>query len=120
MEEYHGPNGDVITRLNGVLDLPATGEEQDWEIEMADEARASEWLELFRERRFEIEERAALALLITHSIYSPNCPEDTSLDLVEQMRSSLQADPEVRARLVSYWSRFGYIEESPEIRRMLV
>lgn len=119
MQDYHWPHRDAVTRLNAILRLPATGREQDWEIEMADEARATEWLELFRNGQLGIEERAALALLITHSVYCPNCPEETPEHLVKLTRSALRDDLEVRRRMISYWNRGGWIEESPEIARML-
>lgn len=78
MQDYHWPDRDAVTRLNSILNLPARGHEQDWEIEMADEARVPEWLALLHNGSLGFEDRAALALLIMHSVYDPTCPELTS------------------------------------------
>ena len=119
MGDYHWPDAGAVELLNAMLDLPVTGREQDWEIELADEARVPEWLALFRGGNLGVELRAALALLIMHSIFDPTCPELTSRTFSQQMRSALEADPEVRERMMSYWSRADWLSHSPEIRSML-
>jgi hypothetical protein len=48
-----------IGRLTGMLRLPATGAEQDWEIELADPSRVDEFVALFRRAELDSPDRTA-------------------------------------------------------------
>lgn len=102
-----------------MLGLPISGNEQDWEIELADPTRVAEWLETLQGGNLGLELRSALALLVSHSLFDPTAPELTSRPLLQHFRAILHLDPEVRARLISYWSRDDWLTESSEVRLML-
>lgn len=54
-----------IDYLNKLLNLPASGDEQDWDIELADPARLSEFLATFRAYDLTLSvKKAFLALII--------------------------------------------------------
>ncbi len=102
-----------------MLDLPIKGGEQDWEIELANPDRVSEWLEILRAGNLGLELRSALALLVTHSLFDPTEPEMTCPTLSQQLREILKCDPDLHARMISYWSKGDWLAESPEVRLML-
>lgn len=102
MQAYEWPSREATERLNILLGLPATGREQDWEVEFADSNRLDPWLELFRSGALEIEERGALALLILFSLIYPD--GEIQPGQVEAVRNTIAADPAVSERMASYWS----------------
>jgi len=59
--------GDASEKLEKLLRLPATGEEQDWEIELADPNRLDEFIRVFSEGEYNQEERFAFGALIVSS-----------------------------------------------------
>jgi hypothetical protein len=126
--EYLWPSREAVLQLNRLLDLPATGQEQDWEVELADTRRVDEWLELLRQGALSLDARSALALLILHSLPTgadddPNdpLPKITTQEAhsIESMQAALLADSSVRTRLLSYCTHFGMTSDSPVIRTIL-
>ncbi len=57
-----------ISLLNELLSLPATGNEQDWEIELADPSRVVEFLDIYEQLPENVGVRRALWALITASL----------------------------------------------------
>lgn len=53
--------------LNKLLNLPAGGDEQDWDIELADPARLSEFLATYKAYDFKLSTRKAFLALIIAS-----------------------------------------------------
>ncbi|MGN6277819.1 MAG: hypothetical protein ACTHJR_11710 [Sphingomonas sp.] len=104
-EGYFWPSAQAVDHLNALLDLPATGREQDWEVELADAARLDEWVELLDGGSLEQSDRSALALLMTCSIlYADGVVVRQST--LDRVRSTLHRDPAVLADMKSYWARF--------------
>lgn len=102
MDEYHWPHPAGVTAVNALLQLPATGFEQDWEIELADDARITEFLEARESDVLNLEGRSALVLLLLISVERLEgvmCSEE------ERVRSAIHSDPEILRRMRSYWSR---------------
>ena len=109
--EYCWPTADAVKHLNTLLSLPATGDEQDWEVELSDDRRIDEWLTLFVGNELDLECRSALFLLIMCSIEFADS-HFVSCDLLTSARAALGRDERVRARMLSYWQR--YFEKTGE------
>ncbi|MEO7691765.1 MAG: hypothetical protein ABIS51_20955 [Sphingomonas sp.] len=103
--EYYWPTADAVKQLNTLLYLPATGDEQDWEVELSDDRRIHEWLTLFVGNELDLECRSALFLLIMCSIEFADS-QFVSSDLLSSARAALGRDERVRARMLSYWKRY--------------
>lgn len=117
MEQYHWPFPAGVTAVNKLLRLPAHGQEQDWEIELADGARLSEFLDAFEGNALDFEGRSALALLILFSItYSE---AEVPAGLLERTRRALHGDALVLRRMESYWSG-GFADHEENIRSLIL
>jgi len=104
-QPYLWPAPEAVERLNQLLPLPATGREQDWEVELADAGRIGEWLDLLEEGSLDLDAQSALALLIVCSIlYGEERSHATPV--LDRARMAIRADPLVHARMHSYWLRF--------------
>ena len=105
--DYLWPDPEAVRTLTSVLKLPATGREQDWEIELADAAKLGEMLTLFSSGGLDLECRSALALLILFAIeYYPDV-DIPPRQWIGPVREALENDPEVRNRMLSYWGFHG-------------
>lgn len=103
--EYRWPSPDAVKYLNTLLSLPATGDEQDWEVELSDDQRVQEWLTLFVGNELDLERRSALFLLIMCSIEFADA-QRVSRGLLGDARAALRRDEPVRARMLSYWKSY--------------
>ena len=56
-------------RINSLLDLPATGNEQDWDIELADRCRIKEFIDFLFEHELHLDDKKAVVSLIIASYY---------------------------------------------------
>lgn len=61
------PSNLAISYLNSALNLPASGNEQDWEIEMSNPDRISEFLDFYEEHELSQDCQKALMALILAS-----------------------------------------------------
>jgi hypothetical protein len=113
-QDYYWPHPDSVRALNQLLNLPATGHEQDWEIELSDPERLDEMVGLFCGGELDLENRSALALLMIFSL-DPWGADAGTAD-VERVQLALQSDPAVHDRMRSYWSRSE--ENGPVIARL--
>jgi len=91
--------------INRLLALPATGDEQDWEIELADPNKVEGMFELLADRSLDLEERSAVALLLTHTVDELHDDDEDTSALVPRLRSLLASDLEVLHRMRFYWSQ---------------
>jgi hypothetical protein len=97
--------------LNRLLRLPATGDEQDWEVELADPARIAEWLALFEAAELDLEARSALALLLLCSILHAE-PAAIPADAIPRLNAALRRDAPVGKRMRSYWRGWGFFAKT--------
>jgi hypothetical protein len=117
LSAYQFPARDAVETLNSLLKLPASGMEQDWEIEMADGNRLAEFLAVFGSANLDLECRSALGLLMLFSItYADDAP--VSADLLASVRWAIRKDREVYERMLSYWSD-GFLEHEIQIQQVL-
>lgn len=60
-------NQKILSKLNALLDLKSTGEEQNWEIELAEPLRIFEFVEIIKKGTLNNEENHALTALLVAS-----------------------------------------------------
>lgn len=114
--EYYGPTRDAVEKLNEELSLPACGREQDWELELCDPERISEFTSALRDSRWNIEERSALALLCMFSFDEAFTAGLNVEKEAAQLRDAIAAFPPVKNRMRFYWGRH---EDMPHVVSLL-
>jgi hypothetical protein len=105
------PTKEAITTLNRVLHLPATGREQDWDIELADPDRTSEFTAYLENNTLNEDERRALMALILGSLEDLAQKEEVSTKLADRIKRLLRADTTLYADLIKRW---GPREDDPD------
>lgn len=110
---YYAPSPTARATINRLLALPATGDEQDWEIELVDPTKVNEMFELLANGSLGLEERSALALLLTHTVDELHDDDEDTSELVPRLHSILASDNEVLRRMRFYWS---YLQQSEAIQ----
>ena len=116
-QPYRWPDPEACRTLNSLLNLPATGKEQDWEIEFAHGDRLAEMLALFTDGDLDLECRSALALLMLSSCSYPGVVEPPE-PLVNAIQNALRRDGDVRHRMLEYWSD-GFLENEALVAAIL-
>lgn len=116
MSDYRWPDLKGVEAVNTLLSLSPHGQEQAWEIELADSKRLSEFLEAFESDRLDLEGRSALALLILFSITYAH-PPISKADL-DRVRQAIFNDPEVHGRMKSYWSD-GFLDHEATVQDLI-
>ncbi len=116
---------DAIEYLNKNLSLPATGMEQDWEIELADLNRIEEFVLFYRNSSLGEEEKKALMSLVVASYDDYLNEKFTSNDRYEnEIKDLLKLDKHLFSELLDYWSLNGendsedYFKITPLIRNI--
>ena len=104
-DAYYGPTPDARVTINRLLALPAKGDEQDWEIELADPGKLDPMFELLGAGSLDLEERSAVALLLTHTVDELAVFNNATADMVARLRAQLGADAKVLGRMRFHWSR---------------
>jgi hypothetical protein len=94
-----------IERLTAMLRLPATGAEQDWEMELADPSRVDEFVALFDRLELEAEDRKALMALVLGSANAFLEKEGEPPATWVTIANLLADERELHADTLSYWSR---------------
>lgn len=116
MDEYRWPQPAGVDAVNRLLRLPVHGQEQDWEIELADGGRLIEFLDAFETAELDIEGRSALTLLILFSItYAETQVAQADL---QRAGSAIHGDPEILRRMRSYWSD-GFQDNEEAVKGLL-
>ena len=105
--EYYGATREAQDQLNELLGFPATGREQDWEIEFADPARIEEMLEIARGEELNLECRSALWLLILASLESAFDEAKFESPLIRTAAEDLARDSAVLDRMRFHWIKLG-------------
>lgn len=101
METYYAPHASIFAKINSPLQLPALGDEQDWEVEMADPTKIAIMFALLNSRSLNLEGRSAMTLLLMWSINEAS----EYKQYAESLRNLLTEDSQVRDRMRFYWSR---------------
>lgn len=98
------PTKDAIAHLNQALRLPATGREQDWDIELADPGRAEEFVAYAETHDLPPEQRLALMSLILGSLEDLSQAGGLQPALWARAQSLLDADRGLYGGLVKRWA----------------
>lgn len=97
------PTKEAMAALNQALRLPATGREQDWDIELADPDRVDEFAAYFESHTLSKREKHALMALILSSLEDLSNKEEVSTELWDRIKRLLRADRDLYADLVKQW-----------------
>ena len=97
------PTKEAMAALNQALHLPATGQEQDWDIELADPDRVSEFVAYFENHPLSEGEKHALMALILGSLEDLSNREKIPSELWDRVRHLLQADSGLYTDLLKQW-----------------
>ena len=90
--------------LNQALRLPATGLEQDWDIELADADRIHEFITFMAQQPLDDDTRLALMALILASLDDFSNRQTVPMELATAVRQVLQAAGGLYDGLVRQWS----------------
>lgn len=94
------PTREAIATLNRVLHLPATGREQDWNIELADPDRASEFAAYLENGELNDEEKLALMALILGALEDLAQREEVPAKLTDRVNRLLRSDKTLYKELI--------------------
>ena len=97
------PAKKAMAALNQALRLPATGREQDWDIELADPDRVGEFIAYFESHALSEGEKHALMALILGSLEDLSNKKEVSTELWDRVERLLRAEPGLYADLVKQW-----------------
>jgi len=92
------------TYLNRTLKLPASGFEQDWEIELSDSSRIAEFIGLFCQTDLPREYSEALAALILASFEDASWEMSFSEELWEKFATIVSLNPERFQDVLLLWT----------------
>ena len=101
-----------IEKLNSLLALPATGGEQDWDVELADSGRLDEFVAAYSNVELTAADRIALMALILASVDSYLDQRHALPTAWSSVSELLHRDEELHRQTTEYWRREG--EEDPE------
>jgi len=92
-----------IDKLTALLALPATGLEQDWEVELADENRVGEFLMAYEELGLSPDDKFALMALILASVDHYVAAKSSVPDEWKRITTVLIKERELHQETISYW-----------------
>lgn len=101
------PTWEAMALLERELLLPATGEEQDWDIELADPSRVDEFLCYLESHDLSEDARFALMALIIASLDDLSYEGDLDAELVKRTVALLEAGRPLYDDLILYWRQDG-------------
>ncbi|KAB2901006.1 MAG: hypothetical protein F9K40_08815 [Kofleriaceae bacterium] len=107
----------AISKLTRMLELPASGAEQDWELELCDAARIDEFVRLYETGELDDEDRRALMSLIVASADDALGAGGTIPAQQARIAALLVRDAHLHLALLDYWSQ-GEIDE-PEAQFLI-
>lgn len=90
--------------LNSQLDLPSTGKEQDWAIEMSNPDRVSDFLIFFHTANLNDEQKYGLVSLILSSYDEFLYKHKHSIELWDKITLILISNKSLYKDLLSYWA----------------
>jgi hypothetical protein len=114
----------AINQLNSRLNLPATGNEQDWEIELANPNRLNDFIDFFESKELNNNEKLALMALLLASYEEGISNRIVSTILWNNIEKLIVKDKEIYQDLLEYWTLSENNEPetfniTPFIRRLI-
>lgn len=119
-------NQESVEKLTALLKLPATGAEQDWDVELADAARLSDFLAAYEDLPLEPSDRSALMALLLASTDRFIGEEGQLPREWERISALLRGEKDLHRETISYWSREdendpdGWFALTPYMRELAV
>jgi hypothetical protein len=102
--EFYAATVEAQNHITHLLNLPATGSEQDWEIELADPSRVDEMIDMLARRvDLNLDSQCALALLTISSMEVAEELGKLKPLSVKKMALMLPTHPLIAARMYFYW-----------------
>lgn len=103
---------EIIEQLSKELSLPFTGIEQDWDLEMANSNRISDFLKFYKQNNLSVSKKIAVMSLILASyndfLNENNLEND---DKWNEIKSVLKSEKMIFDVLIDYWSLSNELEE---------
>lgn len=118
--EFYGATVESQRVINELLALPASGREQDWEVELADPRRIQEMLAIASDGTLDLDERCALALLIIASIDEAADAGEVNHRDVELANLILKQDDEVRDAMKFFWIDQSRASDTETVKKILL
>jgi len=115
--KYRCPTKAAIDRLAKIFGLPNTPEMQDWEWEVADYNRISEFVNEYKKSTLSDDERFTLLEIIIQSFEDSNTKLSEN-QLWHDVLSLIQQNYELHAHTIWYWSVFDNVDEEDDIWRV--
>ena len=113
MIEYYGANIKSIEKINKLLGLDASGDEQDWEFEFANPKKITVMMnELINNGDLDVDDKSALALLIIASWGERDYENSISYNEVADFVLFLESNNEIRQKMFFYWIRLARMDSS--------
>lgn len=105
MDGWYFLKSTTTSFLNEVLSLPAIGDEQDWEVELADKKRWREFFHILSSLKFprDSDEEVALAALLIGSIDDAISEGDFSESDSVTVSALFQQRPILSSKVYSIW-----------------
>ena len=94
-----------VDHLNDLLNLPATGSEQDWELELSDSKRVNEFLEIYENLETKTNVKRAFWALITSSLNDAMEEQRLSLETRQKYKDLLIRDYEILSGVLEAWGQ---------------
>ena len=108
---------EIIEQLSKELSLPFTGIEQDWDLEMANSDRISDFLKFYKQNSLSVDKKIAIMSLILASyddFLNENDLEND--DKWNEIKSVLKSERVIFNDLIDYWSLSSELEEDKFFR----
>jgi len=101
---------DTKSFVNNLLSLPATGNEQDWELEFANRLRLNEFIEVLKTERLSAKQRYAIISLILASYDEYlDYQKDNNCKIWKKISSILELDKSIYRDVLNYWALWDEI-----------
>ncbi len=97
-------SADAMDKFEELFDLNATGEEQDWEIELADSGKLNIFVEAYESLPLTPDEKITLMLLIVASFDDALVQGWESSEVWERIEKLFSQDWELHLLTVEYWA----------------
>jgi hypothetical protein len=110
---------EAIRFLDKALNLPATGREQDWDIELADPNRVNEFVTYFETHDLDEGKKFALMALIMGSLEEASHGKAVPPETWEKVRRLLRENLSLYADLVKIWAPQGDDQDGFAISRLV-
>ena len=117
--EYYGPTAEAEYAINQIMNLPATGKEQDWEIELSDPERIDEMLDILENKILDLENQSALSLLLIGSMEEAGKSGMLHNRQIQRAFKFFQENNKVRGRMCFYWLALGQGDDVDLLKRIL-